>query len=395
MSLRPWRPIRAVLIVSGMLRHPLRPHLGPDDLVALYGPEWGERMALTSGRAPDAVFALIDRHKIDCAPTRGGFLYVARTRVRLRSIEKLAEEWRQRGVDAVTLDRPATAAILGTTAYLGGYFDPRAGTIQPLSYTRGLAKAALRAGASVFAGVRAKSLRRNGGRWLIETSQGPMSAPTVIIATNAYTTGLIGRLSRSVLRIHSVQLATAPIPEEIRRTILPAEQSCSDNHADIRYFRWDQEGRFVLGGPGWFTPPRTPNSTSFRRLERSLKEMFPQLRTFDVAHRWFGAGALTLDTIPHLHEPRPGIFAALGYNGRGIALGTVRARGASSARRSRAHSSVSPNAASHASVQRRIRTPPHRCGFQSTVWKGQGRDSLGPPLARKRGACHGQDRRSA
>ena len=306
-------------------------HLGPDDLVALYGAEWGERIAQTSGRAPDAVFALVDRHKIDCAPTRAGFVYASRNRLRLLPIERLADEWRRRGVDADVLDHAATTSILGTTAYLGGYFDPRAGTVQPLSYTRGLAKAALSAGASVFAGIKVKSMQRRGGRWMLQTSRGPLYASAIVIATNAYTAGLVGRLSRSVLRIHAVQLATEPIRDEVRRTILPAWQTCSDNHADIRYFRWDPAGRFVLGGPGWFMPPPSANAMSLRRLERSLREMFPQLRPYRVTHRWFGAGAITFDTIPHLHEPRPGVIAALGYNGRGIAMGTV--LGAIAARR--------------------------------------------------------------
>lgn len=130
---------------------------------------------------------------------------------------------------------------------------------------------------------------------MLQTSRGPLYASGLVIATNAYTAGLVGRLSRSVLRIQAVQLATEPIPYEVRRTILPAWQSCSDNHADIRYFRWDPAGRFALGGPGWFMPPRSANAMSLRRLERSLRERFPQLRPYRVTHRWFGAGAITFD----------------------------------------------------------------------------------------------------
>ena len=32
--------------------------------------------------------------------------------------------------------------------------------------------------------------------------------------------------------------------------------------------------------------------------------------------------AITRDFLPHLHQPAPGIFAALGYNGRGVAMAT-------------------------------------------------------------------------
>jgi amidophosphoribosyltransferase len=41
---------------------------------------------------------------------------------------------------------PGTAARTGTSAYRAALFDPRAGTVQPLAYALGLARAALRAG---------------------------------------------------------------------------------------------------------------------------------------------------------------------------------------------------------------------------------------------------------
>jgi glycine/D-amino acid oxidase-like deaminating enzyme len=38
---------------------------------------------------------------------------------------------------------------------------------------------------------------------------------------------------------------------------------------------------------------------------------------------WGGKVAVTLDHLPHLHELAPGVHAALGYNGRGVAMATV------------------------------------------------------------------------
>ena len=32
---------------------------------------------------------------------------------------------------------------------------------------------------------------------------------------------------------------------------------------------------------------------------------------------------MTADHLPHLHAPAPGVIAALGYNGRGVALATA------------------------------------------------------------------------
>lgn len=51
--------------------------------------------------------------------------------------------------------------------------------------------------------------------------------------------------------------------------------------------------------------------------------MFPALANYPFEFHWYGRGALTSDMLPHLYEPEPGLIAGLGFNGRGIAMGTA------------------------------------------------------------------------
>ena len=41
---------------------------------------------------------------------------------------------------------------------------------------------------------------------------------------------------------------------------------------------------------------------------------------------WSGQLAVTLDQYPHWHEPETDLLAALGYNGRGVAMATLAGR---------------------------------------------------------------------
>ena len=133
-----------------------------------------------------------------------------------------------------------------------------------------------------------------------------------------------GRVGHSYLSAHSVQLATAPLSAAQLERVLPRRHSCGDTgHLRLRYFRLDREGRFVIGGPGWLTPPRTAGAMSFRILEASARRMFPALGDTPFEHRWTARDTITPDAVPHLYEPSPGLFAALGYNGRGLAIGTA------------------------------------------------------------------------
>ena len=60
-----------------------------------------------------------------------------------------------------------------------------------------------------------------------------------------------------------------------------------------------------------------------KALHRTAAEMFPQLGEIPWRYAWSGVWAVTGDHLPHLHEPFVGVLAALGCNGRGIALATL------------------------------------------------------------------------
>ena len=48
-----------------------------------------------------------------------------------------------------------------------------------------------------------------------------------------------------------------------------------------------------------------------------------RLRDVRFTHRWAARDTLTPELLPHLYEPCAGLFAGLGYNGRGLAIGTA------------------------------------------------------------------------
>jgi glycine/D-amino acid oxidase-like deaminating enzyme len=245
------------------------------------------------------------------------------------------EQWQRRGAPVELLDRQRVAELTGTTCYAGGMVDHRAGALQPLAYARGLARAALRAGAAVHGRSPATGLKRHAGSWRVSVPGGMVTANRVIVATNAYTDDLWPGLRRTVLPVQSYQVATRPLPDDMRRRVLPGGQVVSDLRRILFYFRLDPEGRLIMGGRGPLNDTGDP--ALFARLERAVTTLFPHLGSPAWEHRWSGRVALTADHLPHLHEPQPGLLIGLGYNGRGVAMATVmgkllaeRARGASS-----------------------------------------------------------------
>jgi glycine/D-amino acid oxidase-like deaminating enzyme len=120
--------------------------------------------------------------------------------------------------------------------------------------------------------------------------------------------------------VQSYQVATRPLPEDIRRRVLPGGQAVSDLRRILYYFRLDPEGRLLMGGRGPLNDTGDP--ALFARLEAVAARFFPQIGAPRWEHRWSGRVAITTDHLPHLHEPRPGVLIGLGYNGRGVAMAT-------------------------------------------------------------------------
>ncbi|WP_085596476.1 MULTISPECIES: FAD-binding oxidoreductase [unclassified Pseudomonas] len=294
----------------------------PEQLLAKFGPVQGEALVNAVGSAADEVFELINEYGIGCDATRKGWIQPACSSAAMQTLERRAEQWRQRGVAVELLDKAAVGRRIGSQQYVGGWVDPRAGSLHPLNYARGLARVALGLGVSLHGQSRVRQLYRDGGQWILETGRGiRVRAPKVVLATNGYTDGLWPGLRQTVIAANSFIIATRPLPAPLRQSILPGGEVCSDARRLLLYFKQDAQGRLLLGGRGPFSEPR--QDADWGHLERSLLTLFPQLAGIPIEYRWSGRVALTPSFLPQLHEPAPGLSILLGYNGRGIALSTL------------------------------------------------------------------------
>jgi glycine/D-amino acid oxidase-like deaminating enzyme len=297
----------------------------PDALVAMLGRERGETLTAFAGATADLVFDLIARHRMDVPHVRAGWLQGAHTDAALDVARRRAEQWAARGAPVEITDAARTASIMGIDTYRGGWVDKRAGAIQPLAFARGLARAALTAGAAIHGGTRIARLAQDGVAWHLDTEAGPrVTADRVVLATNAYVGDLWPGMRQTMIPMNSFLIATAPLSDNIRRTILPEGHVSSDTRKLLLYLRLDAAGRLLVGGRGYFTEPTSP--AAWAHLERALAKLFPQAAGAPIAHRWCGRLAVTTDSLPHLHEPAPGLLVDAGCQGRGVALQTALGR---------------------------------------------------------------------
>jgi glycine/D-amino acid oxidase-like deaminating enzyme len=296
----------------------------PEELPRVLGPKYGERLLTELGEAPSVVFELIDRYKIECEATRAGTLHCAVGRRGLEEIHERARQWQARGAPVEVLSKNDVERLVGTSRYEGALLDHRAGTVQPLAYVRGLARAAIESGASVF--TRSAALRRESvsGQWRINTARGSVTAECVLLATDVYSADLGLPIKNEQVRLPYFQMATAPLSEGDRRSILPEGQGAWDTKQILSSFRLDKLGRLVFGSVGALRGVGARIHRDWCR--RELARLFPHVGEVPIEHEWFGMIGMTSDALPRLHVHDRRVYSISGYNGRGIAPGTVMGR---------------------------------------------------------------------
>ncbi len=291
----------------------------PEQLMTLFGDRTGGKLVNFVASTADCVFELIRDEGLAVESTRAGWIYASHTATALAAIAERNRQWQAENADVCLLDAAAIARLTGAQGYLGGWLDRRAGTINPLAYVLELARIAMLSGARITEGETVANIAAHAGGFTLTTASGKtLAANKVLVATNAYSDGLVKGLAQTIVPLHSFQIATARLPDSIAERILPEGQAVSDSRRIIIYYRKSPDGRLVFGGRGRMSAPRSDDD--WNHLVHAMLRLFPALKGVAIEKRWFGRVCVTQDHLPHFHEPLKGLVTFVGCQGRGVAL---------------------------------------------------------------------------
>jgi glycine/D-amino acid oxidase-like deaminating enzyme len=295
----------------------------PDAVVAACGADKGEALVALIRDSAQYTFDLIRRHGIDCEAVQNGWLQPAHTPGRVARISMPRfQQWQRRGAPVELLDADQVAELTGSRYWHGGWRNPTGGHVNPLALARGIARAAIGAGARVHTRSPVAGMERVGDAWRVRTATASVMARHVVIATNAYGKNRVWPgLDRSWVPRRSYQMASAPLPEAVRRSILPTDNAMSDTHGDLYFCRFDRQGRLITGGA--LIMDHDFEARLKRRIGERLALVFPQIGRPAFDYVWHGLLSMTMDDLPHVHALAEGVITWVGCNGRGVALGVA------------------------------------------------------------------------
>lgn len=296
-------------------------------LLKRFGRELAARMYRSSLSALDLVERIVQEEAIACDFRRWGHLELASKPSHFTSFVRSAELIeKELGRRFELLPARELGCEISSPAYFGGIVDRESGGLNPAGYVSGLARAALRAGASVYDNTRVEHIaphRENGvAGFELRTPRGSVFAREVVVATSGYTSRSTPELAKRVIPIGSFIISTEPLAEDLASELIPRGRMIFDSKHYLHYYRLTKDRRMLFGGRAAFFPEtRSTIRQSAQILGREMVRIFPQLRDKRIEYAWGGTLDFCFDTLPHAGV-LDGIHYAVGYAGHGVAMAT-------------------------------------------------------------------------
>jgi glycine/D-amino acid oxidase-like deaminating enzyme len=293
----------------------------PEDIIARHGTA-GERFVALLRDSASVLFDIARRYQIQAEQEQTGWVQPVHSPGRTKIAERRVRQWSKFGAPVELLSRDETRQMLGSEAWFGGFWNRTGGHINPLALSRGLAQVVLDRGGRIYARSPAIAVERWNDRWIVTTEKGEISGRVLIVATNAYTgefsKSLMPEMAHEVIPVLSWQMATQPLSETARATIIPGRQAMSDTHGELYFARYDARDRLVTGG-AVLGPANKPERLKALVAER-LQRLWPQIGPVEFDYVWNGYVGMTTDFLPRIHRLGRNAYGWTGCNGRAVAL---------------------------------------------------------------------------
>ncbi|MGD9865223.1 MAG: NAD(P)/FAD-dependent oxidoreductase [Pseudodonghicola sp.] len=291
-----------------------------------YGADQTQQFHAAEHAAIGLVAGILDRFGIDADTHSKGETQIAHNPRAMARLRRIAAT----DPDAVLTERADMAAAGFGEGFFGAMTTPVGFGLNPRKYVLGLAAAAQAAGARLYQLSPAGGIARQGGSHVIALPQGSLSADTVLICTNGYSSeDLPDWLAARYMPAQSTVLVTRPLTdEELAAQGWTSDQMAYDTRNLLHYFRLMPDRRFLFGMRGGLMSSPRAEAAARTRTRADFEAMFPAWRHVESPNLWSGMVCLARNRVPFTGAVpgAPGMFAGLAYHGNGVAMGSYTGR---------------------------------------------------------------------
>ena len=291
-------------------------------LVQRFGEARARAMYRDFDAAVDTVEGIVRDEAIACDFVRSGKLKLAAKPKHFgrlaRSFETLSPEI-DTGMELVSPER--IREEVDSASFHGGLLQKKSAQMHMGRFAVGLAEAAARQGARIYASAPVTKLERLSGRaHRITCARGTLEASQVLLATGNSRPGPFSWFRRRMVPVGSFIVATEPLDRALLDRLMPKRRNYVTSRIIGNYFRVTPDERLLFGGRARFamSNPRS-DEKSGRILRESLEAVFPALRGVRIDYCWGGLVDMTADRLPRAGEHN-GLLYSMGYSGHGVQM---------------------------------------------------------------------------
>ncbi len=300
-------------------------------MIRRFGLEETKRFYSAQRAAVDFVGEFLNANDIDADRTGHGELQLAHKESAIRDLQEEQAFLRDTlGAESTFLSREELAARGNDSdAFHAGLQSDITFGLHPLKYVRGLARAAIDAGVTVFSNSEVTDWTSEAGLHTLSTGSGQVTAKTVLVASNGYTDetlpqALGGRLLPALTRI----IVTRPISDnELKAQGWTRTDPSYDTLNLLHYFRLLPDNRFMFGGRGGTDASPEGMKAIQASLRADFDSFFPRLAHVETEYSWGGLVCMTSTRLPFAGpiDGMDNVFGAFGWHGNGVAMASYAA----------------------------------------------------------------------
>jgi glycine/D-amino acid oxidase-like deaminating enzyme/nitrite reductase/ring-hydroxylating ferredoxin subunit len=287
------------------------------ELSRKFGPTHAQAVWDAGLAAIAEIDTIVREHGIACEfEWVGGYLHAPGGRAdrhQMETLQREAELAAEMGFDA---------EVVEDVPFIGGpgvHVDNQA-RFHPRKYLAGVAAAIRENGGQIFEHTEAEEFRdeprgvKANGHWI--------QAGEIVIATHNPLVGVAGMTSATVFQTKLALYTSYAIAGRVRPGTVPDALfwDTADPYHYLRLERHRDHDVVIFGGEDHKTGQVSDTSACYRRLEQKLATMLPEI---ELTHRWSGQVIETPDGLPYIGRMADHQYAATGFSGNGMTLGTL------------------------------------------------------------------------
>ena len=278
-------------------------------------------------RAVDLLQDLVSELNLDCDYEHPGFLRVATSEKYKKRILHEIEFAHKLGLEGIEwLDQDRIQEEVKSPMYLGAWWEPRCGILNPAKLSWSWAETIRPMGIEIYERTPVTEVSRGPQKIMLSTPEGKVRAEKVVFATNAWS-HFFTKLKSKQIPVWTHVVITEPLTDAQYRSIgWQNRQGIEDARNLVHYYRLTVDNRIVMGGRDvsvskGFDMDRDHNDKIFKGLRNDVVEIFPPLKNINFSDAWGGPVSVPIDMAPaigYLGDKR--VVYSLGCVGHGVSL---------------------------------------------------------------------------